>query len=504
MRTMWILVGVSVVAMQPVCALAADEAEAEVPRSVVQIFATQRHPDLNRPWLKGEPAEVTGSGVVMEGKRILTNSHIVAYATQLLVQPHQTGQKLAAKVVAVAPEMDLAVLTLEDPAPLDKVPHLPREQALPKTRDAVTVYGFPQGGSSLSVTKGIISRIELSNYGNMIQGLRIQIDAAINPGNSGGPAVAGGKMIGLAYSRLEGSDNIGYIIPNEEIELFLADIADGRYDGKPALFDEFQNPENLALRQMLRLDKQVTGAVVRRPFGSGPSYPLKAWDVVTRIGEFAVADDGMVRVRDDLRLDFHYLIQKLAADEKIRLTIVREGRESTVLVPVANAVDWVMPPLLGRAPSYFVFGPVVFSATAYEHVSRFTGDSLTAWYPYLAAHLSPLLARSTDRQRFPGEQLVLVASPLLTHRLAKGYTANVTMQVVSEVNGVKVRNLRHLVETIRDSREKYIVIRFCEISVEDLVFDREEILRATEEILADNGIRNPASEDLLPVWTKAK
>ena len=95
-------------------------------------------------------------------------------------------------------------------------------------------YGFPTGGTSLSITKGIVSRIEFVPYSFPTSGLRIQIDAAINPGNSGGPAVAGDKMIGLAFSHMVNAENIGYIIPNEEIELFLKDVADGQYDGKPA------------------------------------------------------------------------------------------------------------------------------------------------------------------------------------------------------------------------------------------------------------------------------
>ena len=64
-------------------------------------------------------------------------------------------------------------------------------------------------------------------------------------------------MIGLAFSHLGQSENIGYIIPVEEIEVFLQDIADGHYDGKPALYDDLQTLENPALRQFLKLDKSV-------------------------------------------------------------------------------------------------------------------------------------------------------------------------------------------------------------------------------------------------------
>src|SRR5438552_18539210 len=100
--------------------------------------------------------------------------------------------------------------------------------------------------------------------------------------NSGGPAVVGDKMIGLAFSHLGGAYNIGYIIPCEEIELFLADIQDGRYDGKPAMFDELQTLENPALRPFLKLDKSVQGIIVHKPLRSDPTYPLKEWDVITK------------------------------------------------------------------------------------------------------------------------------------------------------------------------------------------------------------------------------
>ena len=49
--------------------------------------------------------------------------------------------------------------------------------------------GYPRGGDSMSVTKGVVSRIDMRRYrtaGGKL--LCVQIDAAINPGNSGGPA----------------------------------------------------------------------------------------------------------------------------------------------------------------------------------------------------------------------------------------------------------------------------------------------------------------------------
>ena len=171
-------------------------------------------------------------------------------------------------MVAVAPGIDLAVLQLDDTSFFDTHPAIKRASELPQIKDTVLAYGFPTGGTSLSITKGIVSRIEFVPYNFPVSGLRIQVDAAINPGNSGGPAIAGDKMIGLVFSKLVGKDtqSIGYIIPNEEVDLFLKDIADGRYDGKPAMYDELQTLENPALRDYLKLDKSVEGMVVHHPY----------------------------------------------------------------------------------------------------------------------------------------------------------------------------------------------------------------------------------------------
>jgi S1-C subfamily serine protease len=102
--------------------------------------------------------------VVIDGHRILTNAHVVAYAGQLQVQADREGDKYSAKVAAVAPGIDLAVLTLDDESFFQRHAPLERSSTLPEIKDAVLAYGFPVGGTSLSITKGIVSRIEFTGY----------------------------------------------------------------------------------------------------------------------------------------------------------------------------------------------------------------------------------------------------------------------------------------------------------------------------------------------------
>jgi len=466
----------------------------EAERAVVKVFSTIRRPDVARPWAKASPLEVSGSGVVIEGRRILTNAHVVAYASQVQVQSSEAGDKVSARVVAVATGIDLAVLKLDDDAFFDKRPPLPRAGALPQIKDAVLAYGFPTGGTTMSITRGIVSRIEFAPYFLRVAGLRIQIDAAINPGNSGGPAIADNKMIGLVFSHLQNSENIGYIIPNEEIELFLRDIgdADGRYDGKPGMYDELQTLENPALRGYLKLDSSVRGMIVHRPDDPSPSYPLKQWDVITHIAGTPIDDEGMVWMRSDLRVNFRYLIQQHAHDGTVPLTIVRSGRSQQIQMPVPTHRPFLIDWLEGGYPSYFILGPLVFERATAEGLQLIRSHSQ-------ALVGSPLLARLGDRPDPDREELVLIPSPLFPHALSAGYS-DPTGSIVKSVNGTAVKSLAQLVAQLRDLKDEYVTLDFDNRASEAMVFPRAQLVASTEAILNDNGVRAQGSPDMLKVW----
>jgi len=90
---------------------------------------------------------------------------------------------------------------------------------------------------------------------------------------------------------------------------------------------------------------------------------------------------------------------------------------------------------------------------------------------------------------------------MFPHKIGKGYS-NPLAKVVKDVNGVKIKNLKHLVETLRDSKDKYVSITFDDRNSETIVFDRQEVLKATDEILSDNSVRQQASDDIAPIWSK--
>ncbi|HEY0768355.1 MAG TPA: trypsin-like peptidase domain-containing protein [Steroidobacteraceae bacterium] len=497
-----LLYGMLLAALLPPTALAGGAPKSspasvhDAENAVVKVFATVRRPDLVRPWTKEAPVEVSGSGVIIESKRILTNAHVVAYASQIQIQANQAGDKLPASVAAVAPGIDLAVLKLEDESFFATHAPLPRASALPHIKDAVLVYGFPAGGTSLSITKGIVSRIEFVPYQLGTSGLRIQIDAPINPGNSGGPAIAADKMIGLAFSHLKNSENIGYIIPNEEIELFLKEIAAGPYEGKPAMFGEVQTLENPALRAFLRLDGPVQGIVVRRMYEKNAAEVLQQWDVITKIGDTPVDDQGMVKVGSDLRLFFTYLVQKTARNGTVPLTVVRASKTLHVELPVPAHHPLLLDSLRGDYPHYFIYGPLVFSTASQEFLGSARARELA---PALLQVGSPLFARLGEPSQPDRPELVLIPSPLFPHRISKGYS-DPSGAVIKSVNDTPVRSLAHLVAVLRDLKDEFVRFAFDGRAGEVLVFRRADMLTATEEILTDNGVRAQGSPELLKIW----
>jgi S1-C subfamily serine protease len=461
--------------------------------SVVKILVTQRGPDVQRPWQKSAPQDMSGSGVVIDGKRIITNAHVVRYSTQVRVQPNQSSDKLPAKVKAIAVGIDLAVLELDDPSFFDSHPPAQLADALPKVGARVATYGFPMGGEALSMTEGSISRIEYAGYNDGVGGLRIQIDAAINPGNSGGPAGVDGKVVGLCFSGIRGADNIGYVIPVEEIRTFLADVEDGDYKGKAQFRGQLQTLENDALRAKLGIDKSVTGLMFTRAPPGESGQLLHEWDVLTKVGPHPIDNDGMVAGEDGLRLSWHYFVPKLAKDDKLPVTI-RRGKETLELsVPVSSKSEQLLQPLENRYPSYFIYGPLVFSPAYADYAPSILRNVL--------GQSNPVVSRLTDERKFPDEELVVVTSKTFPHRIAKGYDIGL-FSVVGKVNGTPVKSLKHLVELLRDLKDEYVVFEWADEGTETLVFKRDEVLKATDEILDDNGVRSQCSADLEKVWKR--
>jgi hypothetical protein len=115
---------------------------------------------------------------------------------------------------------------------------------------------------------------------------------------------------------------------------------------------------------------------------------------------------------------------------------------------------------------------------------------------------SPLLARQMDHPTFDGEEIVTLGYGLLPHKTSKGYNPG-SFSVVSHVNGTAVRNMRHLVTLLRDAKGEFLTVDLAG-ACPPMVFHRDEVLKSTEDILSDEGVRKQYSDDLESVWHPKK
>jgi S1-C subfamily serine protease len=237
--------------------------------------------------------------------------------------------------------------------------------------------------------------------------------------------------------------------------------------------------------------------VVHRPSSSEAAYPLKEWDVITRVGDTPIDNQGMVKLEKDMRVSFGYKIQSLASNGKLPLTVVRGGKTLQIQLPVSADHPTLVADLRGSYPSYFIYGPLVFSPATWQFVSSLESNS--GLMRMLGLVKSPLVTDALDEPTPDLQELVVVSSPFFPHKIANGYS-NPAGSVVYSVNGIRIKSLKHLVAVLRDLKDPFVTLEFAQKGGEALVFSRQAIVSATDDILMDNGVRAQGSPDALAVW----
>src|SRR6266853_6333018 len=269
-----------------------------VQKSLVRITATSVEPDYKAPWNSGGIQRGVGAGFVISGNRILTNAHVVANSRYLTVEREGDPNKYSATVQFVAHDCDLALITVLAPDFFKNMLQL-KFGGIPALESTVSAYGYPIGGERMSVTTGIVSRIDFQLYthSSIDQHLAIQISAQINPGNSGGPVMQNGKVIGVAFQGYSGdvAQGVAYMIPTPVIRRFLKDIEDGHYDKYVDLGISYSKLQNPAQRHWLGLKDDGRGILVDTVMAAGSAAKfVQPGDVLIAIDGHPIASDGNV------------------------------------------------------------------------------------------------------------------------------------------------------------------------------------------------------------------
>eukprot|EP01065_Artemidia_motanka_P002900 TRINITY_DN11379_c2_g1_i1.p1 TRINITY_DN11379_c2_g1~~TRINITY_DN11379_c2_g1_i1.p1 ORF type:complete len:622 (+),score=229.74 TRINITY_DN11379_c2_g1_i1:33-1868(+) len=462
-------------------------------RSVVKVYATASRPNYFLPWQRRYQHHSTGSGFVADlGRRLLlTNAHVVLDATFIEVRRESDSEKFSARAVYVGMDCDLALLTVDDDEFWRDLSALPifTDQAadsadlehvvqgigpfdgLPDIQHNVRVVGYPVGGDQVSVTSGVVSRVDNVPYAisNETHLLAIQIDAAINPGNSGGPALVGNRVVGVSFQSLRNTDNISYIVPIPVVAHFLRQFyasrgaaADGdrvgvtdvpQY-GHPFYHPGFctlgvllQEPVNEYLRADLGLTKEQRGILVQKVLnGAAVEGKVLANDVILAVDGVPIANNGtVVASRPNVRVKFTHILNMKGYREDMLVRLVRDKKEMEVTISSGVLPAFVKShlynPYFHQKPKYVMLGGLVFTPLTVSYLMEWND-----WYNAAPRHLVNL---STWGQQSEEADEAVILSQILPHAVNKGYLADeFNNRVVGKLNGKPVKNLHHLSDMI--------------------------------------------------------
>jgi S1-C subfamily serine protease len=271
--------------------------------------------------------------------RVVTNFHVVRDALGLdgernvIIKPDRkiivtlaSGEAIPAKLVGIAPDIDLAVIQLV------RVP----EQGTPKidigaSKDlevGQTVYaiGSPYGQSG-TFTHGIISALGRSMQSptqHIIAGV-IQTDAPLNPGNSGGPLLDGkGRVIGVntaITSPTGGSVGLGYAIPIDAVSQAVTQLLRSDRAAQPYVGAEYELDEALVRRAGI-----AKGVLVRsvRPNSPAANAGLQLGDIILKVNNKPIA--GLA--------DLEQALNEVKVGDRLKLIIRRDKRNLDMVIEV--------------------------------------------------------------------------------------------------------------------------------------------------------------------------
>jgi len=453
---------------------------AEPEKSVVQITNYGQQPNWVQPWRFNQVRAGSGTGFLIEGRKIMTNAHVVSWGKEIQVKRYQDPTPWRARVKYISHEADLAILEIEDERFFEGMEPL-NIGDLPYVRSSVTTYGYPAGGQQISYTRGVVSRVEMHRYvhsGNRAF-LTVQTDAAINPGNSGGPVIQDGNVVGVAFQGIPGLENAGFFIPPPVINHFLEDIADGTHEGFPRAGIQIQPLQNPAYRKMLKLKNDSVGARIDSLLPiPGIKDLLREDDVLMKVKDYEVGADGTVIYRGN-RLGVSVIFQEAQAGDKVPLTVWRDGKEVNLEVPMSaynddrregNQYDML--------PRFYVYGGLVFTPLSLDYLrgSRGTGQELIYELNY----------RRREKPETMRPEPIVLAS-VLSHEV----NANMGVRgqiLVDKINGVKINKLEDVIKAIKEAKDAKHVIKFMGGGSFECL-DRKAADNAHSEILATYGIR---------------
>jgi large subunit ribosomal protein L28 len=431
-------------------------------KSVVKVWGVYQQHDYDTPHIGSKQAKGHGSGFIVRygGKLfVMSNAHVVVDALYLTVKfgDEATLYKATAKVIDN--DCDLSIIEVESPEFWSKVRPLELSLGTPQKLDQILRIGFPRGGEEMCITEGSINRIEVGEYCHSdVALLQYQIGAFQNPGNSGGPAInRKHEVIGVSFQSDTAGAGLFFTIPVQVIRRFLDAVIKAQdtqqpYQGFPDLAFHYQELEHKETRHAVGADDSGIGVLIRyvSPLCSSADV-LKEGDILLALDGTPIKNDASIETDFDKHVDMSYLYSMRHIGDTVVATVIRDGSKLELPIKLKNrakTTELVAPTEYDKAPTFFIYCGVIFipatqNAIKDEDIEESVGDDLQG---LVALH-----------KKKPGQEIVLINAVL--HNKYTENALELRNTIVREVNGIKIDNLRHLIEIIERSDKPRIVIK---------------------------------------------
>ncbi|CAN5652491.1 S1C family serine protease [soil metagenome] len=454
--------------------LPAQQPNGRIQSSVVRITSTDVEPDYKAPWNSGAIQRGVGAGFLIAGNRIMTNAHVVSNSRYLTVERDGDPNKYPARVLFVAHDCDLALIEVAAPEFAKNMKPL-TFGGIPALESTVSAYGYPIGGQRMSVTTGIVSRIDFQLYthSSIDQHLAIQISAQINPGNSGGPVMQGGKVVGVAFQGYSGeiAQGVAYMIPTPVINRFLQDVSTGQYDRYVDLGITYSKLQNPAQRRFLGLENDDRGVLVNTVIAAGSAGKiLQSGDVLLTIDNHPIASDSFVEL-DGERVEMPEVVERKFKGDTVKLDILRNKQPMTVTIELQPLWPYLMQ---GRSydvqPRYVVYGGLLFQPLSLDLMQAYQPQDLRLRHFY---------DFYVSEQLYLEHPEVIVLTNILPDPI-NTYLSPYRAGIVNTINDVRIRTLADLAKAFAEPVERFVVRMIGDGP--PLVLDRAQVESARERI----------------------
>jgi serine protease Do len=449
---------------------------------VVQLFVQVSEFNWTEPFKSPRQYEASGTGFFIDNEGyLISNYHVVEEKSGVQIQISSFGKKrFDVDVVGVCPQRDIALLKLNKKSfdtivkKLGSLPSLKlgNSDEVLSVSD-VLVLGYPLGQEKLKITKGIVSGREFLSDDPFTQGdSYIQIDAAINSGNSGGPCLnSKGEVIGINTASYSRAENVGYIIPINDVKNVISELKTVKLKRKPFLGVKFGNASGDIVNFLK--NKNIKGWYVSRVYKDTilQKAGVNEGDILSEFNGYKVDMFGEIDVDwSEGKVSLFDFLNRLASNEEIKIVIYRNGEEKRINFKLNNCKPLPIRTIYSEYEKvkYEIIGGMVVMELTLNHVGYLLDEN-------------PYLVKYYKREKQYKPRLIL------THIIPNSQTQKSRTlccgELLDEVNGKSINTLDGFRTAVKKSTgDGFLSVKtksksFMVLAVEKIIKEEDKLAK---------------------------